>query len=88
MSLFADRKKETGKKNRGKEKERNAWMILKKKITEGQLAACYAIVNRQLSSIQAENPVALQQHMLSVFIVCISTEIRLHFSFLNYIFKF
>lgn len=59
----------------------------KEKITEGQLAAYYATVNRQLSSTQAENPVALPQHMLSTLIFCISTETRLHFSFLNFILK-
>jgi len=52
---------------------------LKEKITEGQLAACYATVNRQLSGIQAENPVALPHHMLSMLIFCISTKTRLHF---------
>lgn len=58
LRYLAERKKK--QERRGKEKEWKAWMILRKKIMEGQLAACYATVNRQLSSIQAENPVALQ----------------------------
>lgn len=59
----------------------------KEKITEGQLAACYATINRQLSSIQAENAVALPQYMLSTLVFCISTETRLHFFFPKLHFK-
>lgn len=61
-------------------------MTLRKKIT-GQLAACYATVNRQLLSIQAENPVPLQQHVLSMLGVCISTETRFQFLFLKLYFQ-
>lgn len=79
MRILAERKNEN--KHRRKKKERNAWKTLGKNPTEGQLAAYYATVNRQLSSIQAENPVALQQHILSMLIVFISTETRFHFFF-------
>lgn len=81
---------ERRKKNPRMQRQREGMKCMdnfKEKITEGQQAACYGTVKRQLSSIQVENPVALPQNILSVLIFGISTETRLHFFFPKLHFK-
>lgn len=78
---MAERKKKKKPRAQRQRERKKCMDDFKEKITEGQLATCYATINRQLSGIQAENPAALQKHMLSTLTVCISAETRLHFFF-------